>query len=140
MAAYQSKGSSIAKARENGYIPGLAPAAASTSSIPGLAYFSSCGLYLFIPPPTSFDNIHPSSIPGLAPSSSLPLVPAASNSKAKKKKKSPATATTANLEKAMSKVEIRLCQKFLFQIRSSHFISVRPRSKIPQPQLTHQRS
>jgi len=79
VAAYQSKGSSIAKARESGYIPGLAPAASTPSS---------------------------SSIPGLAPSSSLPLVPTGSNTKAKKKKKSPAGATTAHLEKAMSKVEI----------------------------------
>jgi len=78
VAAYQSKGSSIAKARDSGYIPGLAPAASASSS----------------------------SIPGLAPSSSLPLVPPSSNTKAKKKKKSPAAATTAQLEKAMSKVEI----------------------------------
>merc|ERR1719220_3019671 len=54
VAAYQSKGSSIAKARNSGYIPGLAPTPASSSS---------------------------SSIPGLAPSSSLPLVPSASTSK-----------------------------------------------------------
>jgi len=80
VAAYQSKGSSIAKARDSGYIPGLAPAASTPSSS--------------------------SSIPGLAPSSSLPLVPPGSNTKAKKKKKSPAGATTAHLEKAMSKVEI----------------------------------
>jgi len=80
VAAYQSKGSSIAKARDSGYIPGLAPAASTPSSS--------------------------SSIPGLAPSSSLPLVPPGSNTKSKKKKKSPAGATTAHLEKAMSKVEI----------------------------------
>jgi len=79
VAAYQSKGSSIAKARDSGYIPGLAPASSTSSS---------------------------SSIPGLAPASSLPLVPTASNTKAKKKKKSPAAATTAPLEKAMAKVEI----------------------------------
>jgi len=81
VAAYQSKGSSIAKARDSGYIPGMAPAASTPSS-------------------------SSSSIPGLAPSSSLPLVPSASNTKAKKKKKSPVGATTAHLEKAMSKVEI----------------------------------
>lgn len=79
VAAYQSKGSSIAKARDSGYIPGLAPSVSSTPS---------------------------SSIPGLAPSSSLPLVLPGSNTKAKKKKKGPAAATTAPLEKAMAKVEI----------------------------------
>jgi len=84
VAAYQSKGSSMAKARDSGYIPGLAPTASFTS------YSSSS-----------------SSIPGLAPSSSLPFVPTASNTKAKKKKKSPAAATTTGpLEKAMAKVEI----------------------------------
>jgi len=83
VAAYQSKGSSIAKARDSGYIPGLAPA------------------------PASYTSTTSSSIPGLAPSSSLPMVPTASNAKAKKKKKSPAAAsTTAPLEKAMAKVEI----------------------------------
>merc|ERR1712032_736513 len=79
VAAYQSKGSSIAKARDSGYIPGLAPASSTSSS---------------------------SSIPGLAPSSSSPLVPTASNTKAKKKKKSPAAVSTAPLEKAMANVEI----------------------------------
>ena len=79
VAAYQSKGSAIAKARQSGYIPGMAPPSASASS----------------------------SIPGLSSSDSLPIVPAASKAKSKKKKKSSASTTTAPLEKAMSEVKIR---------------------------------
>jgi len=78
VAAYQSKGSAIAKARQSGYIPGMAPPSASASS----------------------------SIPGLSSSDSLPIVPASSKAKSKKKKKSSAPTTTAPLEKAMSEVKI----------------------------------
>ena len=49
----RTAGSSIAKARESGYIPGLAPSAAAStsSSIPGLAYFLSYGLIILCNPP-----------------------------------------------------------------------------------------
>ena len=60
-------------------------------------------------------------------------MPTGSNTKAKKKKKSPAGATTAHLEKAMSKVEIRLCQKSEFQFIFHFCFSKTKVENLPAP-------